>query len=109
MDFLSVKVTLIIMDQKIIYYFKCFQISSGFIDKTFERKLFETQSIFYSYKCSKIFYYLWTSTLSPDLNDDFTLKGYLLGGVKLTKNADPDKPSYFGYGIEYFNSRCWLG
>ena len=32
---------------------------------------------------------------------DFTLKVCLLGAVKLTKNADPDKYSYFGYGIGF--------
>ena len=30
---------------------------------------------------------------------DFTLKDCLFGGVKLTKNADPDKFVYSGYGI----------
>ena len=34
-----------------------------------------------------------------DLNFDFTLKDCLLGGVKLAKNADPDKFIYRGYGI----------
>ena len=34
-----------------------------------------------------------------DLKTDFTLGGCLFGGVKLTKNADPDKYSYSGYGI----------
>ena len=36
-----------------------------------------------------------------DLNTDFTLGGCLFGGVKLTKNADPDKYSYSGYGIGF--------
>ena len=36
---------------------------------------------------------------SQDLNADFTLKDYLLEAVKLTKNADPDKYPYSGYGI----------
>ena len=36
-----------------------------------------------------------------DLNTDFTLGGCLFGGVKLTKNADPNKYSYIGYGIGF--------
>ena len=45
-------------------------------------------------------------TLGPqlkNLNTDFTLGGCLFGSVKLTKNADPDKYKYTGYGIG-FNS-----
>ena len=34
----------------------------------------------------------------------FALKGYLFGGVKLAKNADPVKYVYTGYGIG-FDSR----
>ena len=34
-----------------------------------------------------------------DLNSDFTLKGCLFGGVKLAKNADPDKYVYTGYCV----------
>ena len=34
-----------------------------------------------------------------DLDTDFTLGRYLFGGLKLTKNADPDKYLYSGYGI----------
>ena len=34
-----------------------------------------------------------------DLNTDFTLGGCFFGGVKLIKNADPDKYVYSGYGI----------
>ena len=41
---------------------------------------------------------------SWDLNADFTLKDCLFGSVNLTKNADPDKYSYSGYGIG-FDSR----
>ena len=36
-----------------------------------------------------------------DLNIDFNLGGSLFGGVKLTKNRDPDKYSYSGYGIGF--------
>ena len=31
----------------------------------------------------------------------FTLGGGLFGGIKLTKNVDPDKYSYSGYGIGF--------
>ena len=46
-------------------------------------------------------------TLGPqlrDFNTDFTLSNCLFGSVKLTKNADPGKYKYTGYGIE-FDSR----
>ena len=43
-------------------------------------------------------------TWSRDLNSDFILKDYLFGGVKLAKNADPDKYIHTGYGIG-FDSR----
>ena len=36
-----------------------------------------------------------------DLNTDFTLRGCLFGGVKLTKNPDPDKYSYICYNIRF--------
>ena len=39
-----------------------------------------------------------------NFDTNFTLGGCMFGGVKLTKNADPDKYSYSGYGIG-FNSR----
>ena len=35
------------------------------------------------------------------LNTDFTLKNCLFGSVKLTRNADPDKYKYSGYGIGF--------
>ena len=38
-------------------------------------------------------------TWSRYLNSDFTLKDCLFGGVKVAKNADPDKNVYSGYGI----------
>ena len=43
-------------------------------------------------------------TWSKDLNAQFTLKDCLFRNVKTTKNADPEKYSYSGYGIG-FNSR----
>ena len=33
------------------------------------------------------------------LNTDFTLGNCMFGSVKVTKNADPDKYAYTGYGI----------
>ena len=43
-------------------------------------------------------------TWSQDLSADFALKDWLFGSVKLTKNADPNKYQYSGYGIG-FDSR----
>ena len=43
-------------------------------------------------------------TWSRDLNTDFSLKDCLFGSVKVTKNDDPDKYKYSGYGIG-FDSR----
>ena len=37
-------------------------------------------------------------TCSCDLNTGFNLKDDLFGVVKLTRNADPDKCKYSGYG-----------
>ena len=39
-----------------------------------------------------------TNTAFTPLNSHFTLKDFLFGGVKVTKNADPDKYVYTGYG-----------
>ena len=39
-------------------------------------------------------------TLGPQLRG-FTIDNCLFGSVKLTKNADPDKYSYSGYGIRF--------
>ena len=41
---------------------------------------------------------------SRDLYTDFTLSNCLFGPLKLTKNADPDKYKYSGYGLG-FDSR----
>ena len=41
---------------------------------------------------------------SKDVNAEFTLKDCLFRGVKVTKNSDCDKYSYWGYGIR-FDSR----
>ena len=42
---------------------------------------------------------LYSYKWSRDLNPDFTFKNCLSGGVKLTKNANPDKYIYIGCGI----------
>ena len=39
---------------------------------------------------------------------DFTLKNSLFGSVKLTKNIDPDKYKYPGYGIGFDMSGAFL-
>ena len=39
---------------------------------------------------------------SRELRTDFTLKDCLFWGVKLTKNDDPYKYCYSGYGIGFF-------
>ena len=36
-----------------------------------------------------------------NFDTDFTFSGCLFGGVKLTKNADPDKYSYSGYSTGF--------
>ena len=36
-----------------------------------------------------------------NLRTDFTLGGCIFGCVRLSKNADPDKYSYSGYGIGF--------
>ena len=38
---------------------------------------------------------------SRDLDTDFTLDSSLFGSIKLTKNANPDKYKYSGYGIGF--------
>ena len=35
------------------------------------------------------------------MDADYTLGDYLLGAMKLTKNADPDKSGYNSYGNEF--------
>ena len=44
-------------------------------------------------------------TCSQDLNSDFTLKSCLFGGIKLAKNAGPDKYVYKGSGIGFDSIR----
>ena len=38
---------------------------------------------------------------SPDLNAELTLRDCMFGNVQITINADPDKYSYWGYGIGF--------
>ena len=52
-------------------------------------------------KCDRLIIVYELDTWPRDLNTDFTLKYYLFGSVKLTKNADPDKHAYTGYGIGF--------
>ena len=42
------------------------------------------------------------------LKTNFTWKDYLFGAVKLTKNADPNKCSYSGYGIGFDSRSLFL-
>ena len=46
-----------------------------------------------------IYYIL--NPLLRNLNPDFTWKSCIFGSVKLTKNADPDKYRYIGYGMGF--------
>ena len=48
-----------------------------------------------------MFYCLELDTRSRNLNSYFTLKEFLFEGVKLAKNADPNKYVYSGYGIGF--------
>ena len=56
-------------------------------------------------------------TWSRNLNPDFTLGDSLFGAAKLTKNADPVKYGYSGYGIgldaglkisDFPIIKCWM-
>ena len=49
-------------------------------------------------------YIIYRLRLHTTGNTDFTIKGCLFGAVELTKNSDPDKYNYEGYGI-CFDSR----
>ena len=53
------------------------------------------------YRTSFFFAVLELDTWSRNLNSDFTLKECLFGGIRLAKNADPDKYVYTGYGIGF--------
>ena len=45
---------------------------------------------------------------SRDLSANFTLKDYLFGAFKLTRNADPGKYSYSWYGIGFDSCSLFL-
>ena len=49
-------------------------------------------------------HFLQTKSIVRNLNTDFILNDWLFGCVKLTKNVNPDKYKYSGYGIG-FDSR----
>ena len=49
-------------------------------------------------------HFLQTKSIVRNLNTDFILNDWLFGSVKLTKNVNPDKYKYSGYGIG-FDSR----
>ena len=67
-----------------------------------QRKLLKTKGATYTPNNRIIFFIVYESDIwSRDLNSDFTLKDCLFGGVKLRKNADPDKYVYIGYGIGF--------
>ena len=48
-------------------------------------------------------------TWSRDLKTDFTLGICLFGAVKLTKNVDPEKYRYSGYGFDARSKFSWSG
>ena len=61
----------------------------------------EDKAIFTHQNVVNLFIVYELDTWLRDLNTDFTLKDYLFGSVKLTKNADPDKHKYSCYGIAF--------
>ena len=61
----------------------------------------EDQAAFTPKKYGKLFIGYELDSCPQGLNTDFVLGGCLFEGVKLTKNADPDKYSYSGHGIGF--------
>ena len=55
----------------------------------------------YSHKCDTFFIAYELDARSKDLNTTFALGDCLFGAVNLTKNADPDKYWFSGYGIAF--------
>ena len=43
------------------------------------------------------------------MNAECTLKDCLFGNAKITKNADPDKYSYSGYGLDLIKNAIMFG
>ena len=60
-----------------------------------DKAAFAPKNVVYFFNCYEL------DSWPRDLGSDFTLKNCSFGGVKLTKNADPDKHSYSGYGIGF--------
>ena len=90
-----VKVTLIMMEHNFTSYFSEVTIVLQhlvFHLQSQNGNLNDVVSLFIIYELDR---------LSRDLNIDFALKGCLFGAVKLTKDADPDKYKYSGYGIGF--------
>ena len=48
-----------------------------------------------------IFYCLWIRFIATEFKHWFNFSGFLFEGVKLTKNSDPYKYSFSGYGIGF--------
>ena len=90
-----VKVTLIMMEHNFTSYFSEVTIVLQhlvFHLQSQNGNLNDVVSLFIIYELDR---------LSRDLNIDFPLKDCLFGAVKLTKDADPDKYKYSGYGIGF--------
>lgn len=52
-------------------------------------------------ECSKHFYCLWVMYIATLFIHEIYVKLCLFWGVKLTKNANPDKCSYSGHGVGF--------
>ena len=60
-------------------------------------------------KCSKPVFFVYELDIwLQNLNTDLTLKDYLLGAGKLTKNVILDKYSYSGHGIGFDSCSLFL-
>ena len=78
-------------------------------DINFNGHCLKENKIYIFKKSNKSIYFLHTKSPPPKkkkLNTHFTLDGCLFGFVKLTKNADLDKPKHRGYGIR--SDSCWV-
>ena len=61
----------------------------------------QDKGIFTSNKVVNLFIVYKLNRWSQELNAKFTLKGCFFGDVKITKNADPNRYSYLGYGMGF--------
>ena len=59
------------------------------------------QGNFYPKQCFKFIYCLWIRQIVTRLQYRISFTKWFVWTVKLTKNADPDKYSYSGYGIGF--------